>query len=64
VTFATALPSTNYAVVCTWQNTTDPFPQYQPVSVTALTINGFTLSWNAPTDTANYSINWIVMQQG
>lgn len=58
VTFSTALPNTNYAVQCTWHNTTDSNPQFQPVIVTSFSTTGFTAKWNAPTDTANYSLNW------
>lgn len=64
VTFATALPDTNFIVNPTWQNTTDSFPQHQIVIITAFSTTGFTAAWSAPTDTANYSINWLVMQIG
>lgn len=64
VTFSSALPSTSYAVTCTWQNTADTNPQQQSFVVTAFATTGFTVTWPAPTDSANYSINWIVMQQG
>ena len=64
VTFSTALPNTDYVPVVTWQNTTNSFPQQQPIIVTAFSTTGFTAAWSAPTDTAAYSINWIVMQIG
>lgn len=64
VTFSSAISSTNFAVTCTWYNTTDSFPQQQPFVVTAFSTAGFTVSWNAPTDSTNYRISWLVMQNG
>lgn len=60
VTFSTAV-TTAYVVTASWQNTTDSNPQFQPIVITAFSTTGFTATWNVPTDTANYSINWIVM---
>lgn len=60
VTFSTAV-TTSYIPVCSWQNTTDSTPQFQPIAITAFTTTGFTATWNAPTDSANYSINWMVL---
>jgi hypothetical protein len=59
VTFSTAI-TTSYVPVCSWQNTTDSTPQFQPIVITAFSTTGFTASWNVPTDSANYSINWFV----
>jgi hypothetical protein len=64
VTFSSALASTNYAIICTWMNTVDSNPQLQPFVVTAFSTSGFTVSWNAPTDTANYKINWQAIANG
>lgn len=61
VTFSSAIANTNYPPICTWQNTTDTHPQFQPLVITAFSTTGFTVSWNVATDTANYSINWQVM---
>ena len=58
VTFSSAVASTSYSVTCTWYNTTDTNPQFQPIDVTAQSTTGFTAKWNAPTDTANYAIAW------
>lgn len=58
VVFSTAVANTSYAVVCTWYNVTDSTPQFQPLNVTVQSTTGFTVSWNAPTDTANYAISW------
>lgn len=60
VTFSTAV-TTSYVPTCTWMNTTDANPQFQPVVITAFSTTGFTATWNVPTDSANYVLNWIVM---
>jgi hypothetical protein len=57
-TFSVAFSSTNYSIVAMLQNLTDPTPQYQTVVVTNKTTTGFTATWNAPTDTANYLIDY------
>lgn len=64
ITFGTELPSSNYAIVCTWENTTSSFPQFQNAQITSRSTTGFTIAWPAPTDSSNYRINWIVMQNG
>jgi hypothetical protein len=46
--------STAYGIVVTAQNTVDPTPKFQPMLVTAKGTNNVTISWNDPTDTANY----------
>lgn len=61
VTFSSVVPSTSYSVNATMQNVTDSTPQFQPVTVTAKTTSGFTVKWNANTDTANYLLNYQTM---
>ncbi len=61
VTFSSVLPSMNYSLIATWQNTTDVTPQFQPIEITAFDTGSFTLKWNVPVDTAHYSINWQVL---
>lgn len=61
VTFSTAVANTSYVPIVTWQNTTDSTPQFQPVVITAFSTTGFTATWNVPTDSANYSINWMIL---
>ena len=58
VTFSSTLGTTSYAVTATMINTTDTNPQFQPVPITAQSATAFTASWNAPTATANYVLNW------
>lgn len=60
VTFSSAIASTSYAPVCSWINTSDGSPQFQPIVITAFSTTGFTASWNVATDTANYIISWQV----
>src|SRR5581483_947126 len=54
VTFSSTLGTTNYAVVVTMNNLVDANPQFQPITVTSKSATGFTATWNAPTDSANY----------
>ena len=60
VTFATPRSDTAYGLVCQLVNTTDSNPAFQPLTITAKTINGFTVSWNSPLETSNYALDWIV----
>jgi hypothetical protein len=55
-----ATVTTSYVPVCTWMNTTDATPQFQPIVITAFSTTGFTASWNVPVDSANYVINWFI----
>lgn len=41
-------------------NTTDANPQFQEVVITARSNTGFTATWNAPTDSANYKLAYFV----
>lgn len=59
VTFSSPMPSTTYTVLCDMVNFVDSDPQYQTMIVTNKTVNGFTAKWNAPTDSGNYSLDYI-----
>lgn len=59
VTFVNAFSNTLYAVVAQLVNTTDALVQYQPLVITAKSTSGFTASWNSPTDSANYLVDFI-----
>ena len=61
ITFSSAMPNTSFVVFANLVNTTDSSVQYQPVTPTAFSTTGFTASWNAPTDSANYVLHYIVM---
>jgi hypothetical protein len=60
ITFTSTLGTTSYAISAQWVNTTDTNPQFQPITITAQSATGFTATWNSPTLTANYSIQYIV----
>lgn len=60
ITFGTAMTSANYSVQACLINVTDSTPQFQTVTPTAMDVNGFTGTWNAPTDSANYILSYIV----
>jgi len=60
VTFSSALGSTP-SVTATLLNTTDTSVQYEPVTITAVSTTAFTVKFNGPTGTANYSLSWIAM---
>lgn len=60
ITFGTAMSSSNYSIQASFSNVTDATPQFQDITITAQSTAGFTASWNAATDTANYVLNYIV----
>lgn len=61
ITVSTAYANTNYAITAVMINITDTNPEYIPVTVTAQATTGFTVSWNAPTPTANYVLSWMTI---
>lgn len=60
VGFSSSQPDTSYVVFAMITNTIDPSPQFLQVTITGKTTGGFTATWNAPTDSANYSLSYIV----
>jgi len=58
ITMPLPLSSTNYVVVAEMANYVDANPQFQPLTCTQKTDSTFTISFNAPTETANYRISW------
>lgn len=61
ITYGATLGGTSYSVVVTFLNTVDANPQFQPITVIAKSATGFTASWNAPTATANYVIQYLAI---
>jgi len=59
ITFPSPLPSNVYTVNPQMVNVTDASPDFQPLTITNKTASGFTVTWNAPTDSANYKIAYI-----
>jgi hypothetical protein len=60
VVFGSPLTGSNYVVMATMVNTVDGSVDYQPITVTAKSASGFTAKWNAPTDSANYKLAYII----
>lgn len=58
VIFSATMGTTNYSLDYSIQNNTDPFPIMLQGVVTDKTATGFTVVLNAPTDTANYTLNY------
>lgn len=61
VTFTTDYGSTNYVVLTSITNVTDATPIFLQVVVTAKSSSGFTATFNAPTDTANYVLEYMIV---
>lgn len=58
VVFSTALANNNYAATFNFINTTDSDLAFIQGMITAKSASGFTVSFNTPTDSANYSMGW------
>ena len=61
ITFSSTLGTTNYAISVVWRNTVDSNPQFQQIDITAKSATGFTASWNAPTDSVNYVLEFTAI---
>lgn len=59
VAFTSAVADTDYALAISVHNLTDASPIFLIPIVTAKTVNGFTVTFNAPTDTANYVLEYV-----
>ena len=62
VIFGSARADASYAIVTAMSNTTDSLPQFQPVVVTSKSTTGFVATWNAPTDSGNYSLEYVTYE--
>lgn len=61
VTFSSVMSSADYVVTAAFfVNTTDASPIFQPVTITARSTSGMTVSWNAALDSANYVLHYCV----
>lgn len=60
VTFSNAFGSTNYVPLWSISNVTDATPIFVLGIITAMSSSGFTVTFNAPTDTANYVFNYLI----
>jgi hypothetical protein len=61
VVFSSAVPTDSYAAVVTLQRLGLTTPQFQPVTITEKTVNGFTFRMNADSEDASYKANYITM---
>lgn len=60
VTFSEVMPSTEYSLFATIRNTTDTDPIWLQIVQTVRSVSGFTVVFNAPTDSSNYVLEWGV----
>lgn len=60
VTFSSAMLNTSYGLVTSITNTTDSTPLMPQIIHTAKSTTGFTATFNAPVDSANYKLEYIV----
>jgi hypothetical protein len=60
VAFSTAWPDTLFVPQWNFENLVDAGPIALQGRITARTVNGFTVSWDSPTDTTNYKLNYTV----
>jgi len=51
----------NPRVVAWMVNTVDSNPQFQDVLITVRSATAFTATWNAPVDSSNYKLAYIVL---
>lgn len=55
--------ATNYVVNATLENTSDSPPSIYPFIVSAKTSSSFTVSFSGDIDSANYKLNWSILEQ-
>ena len=60
VTFAVAQPDTNYSITGSFVNIVDPNVLDLTYKITSKLTTGFTATFNDTTDSANYSLDWII----
>lgn len=62
VTFSTGMPNTNYSISATIGNDVDADPIYITIVSITKGLNGFTAELSAPTDSANYFLDYLVAE--
>lgn len=60
VVFGAPRATATYRPTATFENLVDAAPMIMPVMITGKSTGGFTLSWPAPLDTGNYSLDYIL----
>lgn len=61
INFSSTLGTTAYAISVVMENTTDANPQFQEVEIISKSAIGFVVRWNAPVDSANYSLEYTAI---
>lgn len=64
VVFSSDIGSTNYSIVTAITNTADANPIYPQIIANTKASTGFTAELSAPTDTANYVLEWVAVIHG
>lgn len=64
VVFGSAWADANYVLTHAFENTVDTDPIFLQGMITARSATGFTMTFNAPADSANYVLNWSVRKAG
>lgn len=62
VNIGATLPNTDYTLVCEIENEVDSPILYPNVVVTEKTTTTFTVSFNAAMPSANYELNWRILE--
>jgi len=62
ITFAVAMANTDYSISVVLRNTVDSPVDTYGLVITAKTVNGFTVELSAPTLSANYTLEWAVIE--
>jgi len=62
ITFKVQQADLNYQFDPEWFNKDDASPQFQDMVVSAKTLIDATIKWNAPTDSANYKIDYSIIR--
>ena len=60
ITLSPPQSNTDYAIVANFNNSVDADPLHQPITITSKATSGFTLTWNSPTDSVNYSLEYSI----
>lgn len=62
ISFTSSLSNTNYSLSYALVNTVDSIVSSYTSTVTAKTVNGFTINLSGPTDSPNYTLHWIAIE--
>lgn len=60
ITLPSEQSSSNYVVLAQLSNLIDSSVQYQPITITGKSPTGFVATWNGPTESANYHLDYAI----